>query len=38
MNAHKKPEEFLTLTSGERQNFAEIYDKRLFKLSVSKNV
>ena len=29
MNTDTKPEEFITLKSGERQNFAEIYDKRL---------
>jgi hypothetical protein len=28
MNSDLKPEEFITLKSGERQNFAEIYDKK----------
>ena len=28
MNSDSKPEEFITLKSGERQNFAEIYDKK----------
>ena len=28
MNAKSRPVEFLTLKSGESQNFAEIYEKR----------
>jgi len=28
MNTSLAPEEFITLKSGERENFAEIYDKK----------